>query len=212
MNSSNEEPVFYIAGNATKVKYTRPKFPSLYFPIKTNNKNSNSKYALNFSTSYIYYVTDIWQFTIYWCLILYPSAYIISGIITLYNLLHVRKRIFTKQRNKHNNNKNSSNSDVNISYELDPRTSEPSISETLKLNSSVMNSGIYYFLLLIYLLLYPIIGLIYGAINGTVIGFLLGVMYRSGLFSMSTWVPLCVSCCSLLYTILSSYKLFGYAM
>ncbi len=35
---------------------------------------------------HIYYVSDIWKFTLYWCLILYPSAYIISGIITLYNL------------------------------------------------------------------------------------------------------------------------------
>ncbi|OBA24574.1 hypothetical protein HANVADRAFT_28278, partial [Hanseniaspora valbyensis NRRL Y-1626] len=110
-----------------------------------------------FSTSYLYYVSDIWEFTILWCLILYPSAYIISGIITLYNLLHVHKRIFTKQKK-----------DTDSS--------------------------------------------IYGAIYGTVMGFLLGIIYRSGLFGMSTWVPLCVSCCSLLYTILSSYKLFGYAM
>lgn len=204
MNSSSATPVFFIAGDASKIKYNRPKFPSLYFPIKVHPKHDGTDMPTKFSTAYLFYVSDIWQFTIYWCLILYPSAYIISGIITLYNLLHVHQRVFTKVK--------SQIKDKTDDSELTPIISNASISNSLKLNSSMTNNGLYYFLILIYLLLYPTIGLIYGAINGTVIGFLLGIIYRSGLFGMSTWVPLCVSCCSLLYTILSSYKLFGYAM
>ncbi|OBA27681.1 hypothetical protein HANVADRAFT_38338 [Hanseniaspora valbyensis NRRL Y-1626] len=157
MNQSTINAVFYIPEDISKIRYDKPPFPSLYFPLKRSKTPTGTVTTRSFSTSYLYYVSDIWEFTILWCLILYPSAYIISGIITLYNLLHVHKRIFTKQKK-----------DTDSS--------------------------------------------IYGAIYGTVMGFLLGIIYRSGLFGMSTWVPLCVSCCSLLYTILSSYKLFGYAM
>lgn len=202
MNQSTMNTVFYIPEDISKIRYDKPPFPSLYFPLKRSKTPTGTATTRSFSTSYLYYVSDIWEFTILWCLILYPSAYIISGIITLYNLLHVHKRIFTKQ--KKDTDSSSSGDDFS--------TSDNSSSDNVKLNSSTTNNGIYYLLLLIYLLLYPTIGLVYGAIYGTVMGFLLGIIYRSGLFGMSTWVPLCVSCCSLLYTILSSYKLFGYAM
>lgn len=198
--------VFFITEDTSHIRYKSPKFPSLYFPIKRSYKPSSNGYSSNFSSSYIYYVSDIWKFTIYWCLILYPSAYIISGIITLYNLFHVHNRIFTKHSKKAEEGSTIADGD------FDPIRNEESKSGKLKLKSSMTNNSLYYFVILVYLLLYPTIGLVYGVINGTVIGFLLGILYRSGLFGMSTWVPLCISCCSLLYTILSSYRLFGYAM
>lgn len=198
--------VFFISEDSSHIRYRSPKFPSLYFPIKRSFKATTDRYSTNFSSSYIYYVSDIWKFTVYWCLILYPSAYILSGIVTLYNLLHVHNRIFTKHPRK------VQDGTIIAGADFDPISAEGSKSANLKLKSSKTNNSLYYFLILIYLLLYPTIGLVYGVINGTVIGFLLGILYRSGLFGMSTWVPLCVSCCSVLYTILSSYRLFGYAM
>lgn len=216
---SNISSLFYIAGESVEIRYKSPKFPSLYFPVKTK-KSSSGNYASKFSTSYIYYVSDVWKFTLYWCLILYPSAYIISGIITLYNLLHVHNRIFTKQKTHKENNKETvkkqegflSFNIANDGTVIEPSMSITSMNDSIKLNSSLTSNSIYYLIIFIYLLLYPTIGLVYGMIYGTVIGFLLGVIYRAALFGMSTWVPLCVSCCSLLYTILSSYKLFGFAL
>lgn len=217
---SNISSMFYIAGETVDIQYKSPKFPSLYFPVKNKKSSVGPTYASKFSTSYIYYVSDIWKFTLYWCLILYPSAYIISGIITLYNLLHVHNRIFTKQKTHKEMNKESVKKQegfLNFNKANDGSVIEPSMSltstiDSIKLSSSLTSNSIYYLIIFIYLLLYPTIGLIYGVIYGTVMGFLLGVIYRSALFGMSTWVPLCVSCCSLLYTILSSYKLFGFAL
>lgn len=213
---SNISSLFYIAGESLEIRYKSPKFPSLYFPVKTKKSSSGTNYASKFSTSYIYYVSDVWKFTLYWCLILYPSAYIISGIITLYNLLHVHKRIFTKQKTHEETlRKQEGGFEFNMTNEgtvMEPSMSITSMNDSIKLNSSLTSNSIYYLIIFIYLLLYPTIGLVYGMIYGTVIGFLLGVIYRAALFGMSTWVPLCVSCCSLLYTILSSYKLFGFAL
>ena len=212
---SNISSMFFVAGEFVDIRYESPKFPSLYFPV-TRKSSIGSKYESKFTTSYIYYVSDIWKFTLYWCLILYPSAYIVSGIITLYNLLHVHNRIFTKQQtHKENNKENIKKQEGFLTFNIsnDGSVIEPSsITESIQLNSSLTSNSIYYLIIFIYLLLYPTIGLVYGVIYGTVMGFLLGVIYRSALFGMSTWVPLCVSCCSLLYTILSSYKLFGFAL
>lgn len=213
---SNISSLFYTAGESVEIRYKSPKFPSLYFPVKMKTVPSEKSHTSNFSTSYIYYVSDVWKFTLYWCLILYPSAYIISGIVTLYNLLHVHNRIFTKQKT-HREIREKHEGFLNFNIANDGMAVEPSMSitsmnDSIKLNSSLTSNSIYYLIIFIYLLLYPTIGLIYGMIHGTVIGFLLGVIYRAALFGMSTWVPLCVSCCSLLYTILSSYKLFGFAL
>lgn len=217
---SNISSMFFVAGDSVDIRYKSPKFPSLYFPVKTRKSSAGTTYASKFTTSYIYYVSDIWKFTLYWCLILYPSAYIISGIITLYNLLHVHNRIFTKQKTHKENTKENIKKqqgflNFNIANDgsmIEPSISPTSITDSIKLSSSLTSNSIYYLIIFIYLLLYPTIGLVYGMIYGTVMGFLLGVIYRAALFGMSTWVPLCVSCCSLLYTILSSYKLFGFAL
>lgn len=50
--------------------YTRPSFPSLYWPINTSPGDSR----------YLYYQTDIWQFTLYWTLITYGAVHLSASL------------------------------------------------------------------------------------------------------------------------------------
>lgn len=49
-------------------------------------------------------------------------------------------------------------------------------------------------------------------IIGTVMGFLIGAIYRSGLFSMSTWVPMCCAVVQILLDVTMSYSMVGSIM
>ena len=50
---------------------------------------------------------------------------------------------------------------------------------------------------------------IQGLVTGTVMGFLIGAIYRSGLFAMSTWIPLCCAVASVLFDVVMSYSNVG---
>ncbi|KAG0668284.1 hypothetical protein C6P45_004844 [Maudiozyma exigua] len=55
-------------------------------------------------------------------------------------------------------------------------------------------------------------GGIQGFIVGTVMGFLIGAVYNSGLFAMSTWIPLCCAIAQILYEVVKSYSTIGSIM
>ncbi|CCH60249.1 hypothetical protein TBLA_0C04520 [Henningerozyma blattae CBS 6284] len=61
----------FITNNDIPVGYVTPPFPSLYWPI------NNQKY----NTSFLYDTTDIWKFSIYWCVILNECFYGVTGTI-----------------------------------------------------------------------------------------------------------------------------------
>ncbi|KFY19606.1 hypothetical protein V493_07894 [Pseudogymnoascus sp. VKM F-4281 (FW-2241)] len=51
--------------------YVAPPFPSLYWPLHTQPGVA----------SYLYYVNDIWRFTLYWTLIFYASFHIATATL-----------------------------------------------------------------------------------------------------------------------------------
>ncbi|SCV04525.1 LAME_0H19130g1_1 [Lachancea meyersii CBS 8951] len=60
----------FITSGDIPIGYVTPKFPSLFWPI------NNKKYTL----SYLYYITDIWKYTVYWTLILFMAFYVAAGL------------------------------------------------------------------------------------------------------------------------------------
>lgn len=62
------------------------------------------------------------------------------------------------------------------------------------------------------LLVYVTYGGIQGFIVGTVMGFLIGAIYNSGLFAMSTWIPICCAITQILYEVVKSYSTVGSIM
>lgn len=58
----------------------------------------------------------------------------------------------------------------------------------------------------VWVFFYLAVGATHGLVSGTVIGFLIGVMYRAGLFGMSTWIPLCVAVVQVLLIVVSTHS------
>ncbi|ODQ56700.1 hypothetical protein WICANDRAFT_37073, partial [Wickerhamomyces anomalus NRRL Y-366-8] len=54
---------------------------------------------------------------------------------------------------------------------------------------------------------YVLIGGVQGIISGTVVGLVLSAIYRAGLFSMSTWIPLCSGVFQILFNVVTSYSM-----
>lgn len=56
------------------------------------------------------------------------------------------------------------------------------------------------------MVIYLIYGGTQGLIAGTISGFLIGSIYSAGLFSMSTWIPLCCVIVQILFDVSVSYS------
>lgn len=195
----------FIASNNIPLGYQTPKFPSLYWPV------GNEQYSL----AYLYNVSDIWKFTLYWCLILNGIFYLGAAtwaIISqknqnyrrnnyLYNICSKNIHISSAYTNKKRNNNNSSNnerSSTSTDHHNDKRNKKNSNS-----TNSSNNNGIT--LPIIILTAYIVYAGIRGFVVGTVMGFLIGAIYRAGLFAMSTWIPLCCAVATVLYDVVMSF-------
>lgn len=60
--------------------------------------------------------------------------------------------------------------------------------------------------------MYVAFGGVQGLTAGTIMGFLIGAIYRSGLFSMSTWIPLCCAVVQILFDVVLGYSMIGSIM
>jgi hypothetical protein len=56
--------------NITPLDYTVPSFPSLYWPINARSGES----------FYLYGLTDIWRFTLYWTFLSYAAIYLATSL------------------------------------------------------------------------------------------------------------------------------------
>ncbi|EDO15922.1 hypothetical protein Kpol_480p9 [Vanderwaltozyma polyspora DSM 70294] len=137
----------FLTSEDIPVGYHKPPFPSLYWPI------SSKKYHV----SYLYDTKTIWEFTVYWSVILNGGFYLISGLMASYT--H-RKRA----------------------------------------------GGLWI------MVIYLFIGCAQGVVFGTVTGYLVSQIYISGLFAMSTWIPLCCAITQVLFDLCSSFSLGGMVM
>jgi hypothetical protein len=66
--------------------YTRPSFPSLYWPINPSPGDSR----------YLYYQSDIWRFTLYWTLLTYAGVHLSASLWAV--LMQLRSALATKTR------------------------------------------------------------------------------------------------------------------
>ncbi|CCK68451.1 May24p KNAG_0A07980 [Huiozyma naganishii CBS 8797] len=57
--------------------------------------------------------------------------------------------------------------------------------------------------------LYLLYAGIQGVVIGIIAGLLLGAIYRAGLFTMSTWIPLCCAVAQILFDVVMSYSHVG---
>ncbi|CAR56731.1 May24p [Kluyveromyces lactis] len=132
---------FFITGDVP-VGYQVPDFPSLYWPM------NNGK----FSVAYLYYLPDIWRFTIFWTMILFAIVYGTTGAIAW----TTHKKIL-------------------FGFWMIP--------------------------------LYIMIGMAQAFVSGTVVGILIAIIYKAGLFAMSTWIPLCCAVVQILFNVSTSYSM-----
>ncbi|KAF7506699.1 hypothetical protein GJ744_011528 [Endocarpon pusillum] len=76
-----------MALTATKevpADYTRPSFPSLYWPINPSPGESQ----------FLYYQSDIWRFTLYWTLLTYAAVHLSASLWAV--LMQLRSALTTK--------------------------------------------------------------------------------------------------------------------
>lgn len=62
------------------------------------------------------------------------------------------------------------------------------------------------------IVVYVLYGGVQGVAAGTITGFLIGSIYSAGLFSMSTWIPLCCVIVQILFDFSVSYSSSGSIM
>lgn len=126
------------------IGYITPSFPSLYWPI--NNRR--------YDTAFLYFVTDIWKFTLYWTFIFNGAFYATAG-------------------------------------------------GWASLNHWNRGKGLWI------VAMYMLYAGVQAIIMGTIMGFLIGAIYRSGLFAMSTWVPMCCAVVQILLDVTKSTSIIG---
>lgn len=137
----------FITSTDVPIDYKTPSFPSLYWPINDRR----------YDTAFLYFIEDIWKFTLYWTFIFNGAFYGGAGLYA--SLTHWKR-----------------------------------------------GGGLWIFGI------YMLYAGVQGMIIGTVMGFLIGAIYRSGLFSMSTWVPMCCAVVQILLDVTMSYSMVGSIM
>ncbi|ONH67299.1 hypothetical protein BON22_3006 [Cyberlindnera fabianii] len=59
---------------------------------------------------------------------------------------------------------------------------------------------------------YVILGGVQALISGTVLGLVIAAIYKAGLFSMSTWIPMCCGMIQILLNLVTSYPMMSVVM
>lgn len=83
----------FISSLSIPIGYQTPRFPSLHLPNIKHNE---------FLRSYLYYSTDIWHFTVLWCIIWWGIVYCVAGSLALVSMNRSRKahgQSITSRRN-----------------------------------------------------------------------------------------------------------------
>lgn len=67
----------FVSSLDAPVGYTTPKFPSLYWPL--------GSHTAQYEQLFLYYLYDIWRFTVFWFLILYGGMHAIAATMAIFN-------------------------------------------------------------------------------------------------------------------------------
>lgn len=63
---------FFVTAQNLPVGYLPPPFPSLFWPA--------GAFTPKFESAYLYYSSDVWNFTVCWSLIFFGTVYFIAGV------------------------------------------------------------------------------------------------------------------------------------
>ncbi|KAK5267213.1 hypothetical protein LTR96_007246 [Exophiala xenobiotica] len=148
----------YAYGAGVPRSYVSPEFPSLYWPIRAQPGQAR----------YLYYLSDIYRYTLYWSLITIVSAHICVAswaVLMQFSSASQRRKFLASPAGK------------NLSAKNRRLLGENPIGETL---------GWVWMIPVVYV----VMGGLEALLAGTMVGLVLGAVYNGGYFAMSTWTPL----------------------
>ena len=159
------------------LSYTTPGFPSLYWPIRASPGQPK----------YLYYLSDIWQFTLVWTLITTGLAHglVLTWAVMMQFASALHRRAYLK-----------SPAGRSLSAKNRKLLGENPISET---------AGWVWIVPMIYL----VIGGLEALLAGGIVGVVLGAVYNAGYFKMSTWTPLFWGVINMLVLVVASFRVQG---
>ena len=158
--------------------YTTPSFPALYWPFDAHPGQPQ----------YLYSLTDIWRFTLYWTLLTIPCAHL---VVSLWAVLMQLSTANGRHRYLHH-----TDAGKNLSRKNRKLLGEKPFQECLT-----------------WVWLIPVIYLVIGGLEaliaGSLVGLCLGAVYNAGYFAMSTWTPFIWGLVNMLVLILGGFRLQG---
>jgi hypothetical protein len=168
MSSSSGQP---------PLSYNTPSFPSLYWPIHVSPG----------TPQYLYHLSDIWLFTLYWTLITIGSAHL---LVALWAILMQFASAYQQR-----------------SYLRSPEGMKLSAKNRKLLGENPIRETASW--VWIVAVVYVVIGGIEALMAGSIVGLILGAVYNAGYFKMSTWTPLIWGIINLSVLVLSSFRVQG---
>jgi len=164
-------------GAGVPLSYTTPEFPALYWPV----------HARTGEAQYLYFLTDIYRFTLYWTLITLVAAHVFVAtwaVLMQFNSARHRRRYLLTPAGRRLSAKNRK------------LLGENPIAETLS-----------------WVWLIPVVYVVLGGLEatlaGSLVGLVLGAVYNAGYFRMSTWTPLMWGIINMLVLVVSSFRIQG---
>lgn len=164
-------------GGGVPISYVTPEFPALYWPI----------HASPGQAQYLYFLSDIYVYTVYWTLITIVAAH--TCVATWAVLMQFTS---ASQRKK---------------YLLSPEGKLLTAKNRKLLGENPIGETIGWVWLVP--VVYIIIGAAEALLAGSLVGLVLGAVYNAGYFRMSTWTPLLWGVINMLVLVVSSFRIQG---
>ena len=164
-------------GDGPPLAYSVPDWPALYYPVR----------AVPGEAQYLYYLSDIYRFVVYWTLACVGSAHLfvaIWAVLMQFSSANQRRKYLNTPAGKTLSSKNKK------------LLGENPVGETL---------GWVWLIPLVYI----VIGGLEALFAGSFVGLILGAVYNAGYFSMSTWTPLLWGVIIMLVLVVSSFRIHG---
>ncbi|EXJ82709.1 hypothetical protein A1O3_06523 [Capronia epimyces CBS 606.96] len=157
--------------------YVAPHFPALYWPVRAKAGEAQ----------YLYYLSDIYRYTLYWTLLTIVAAHICVAtwaVLMQFNSASQRKKYLSTPAGKRLSAKNRK------------LLGEYPFGET--------SSWVW-----LVPVVYIAIGGLEALLAGSMVGLILGAVYNAGYFRMSTWTPLLWGVINMLVLVVSSFRIQG---
>ncbi|KAI1625397.1 hypothetical protein EDD37DRAFT_608846 [Exophiala viscosa] len=167
----------YVYGAGVPSTYKTPKFPALYWPVRAEPGEAQ----------YLYYLGDIYRYTLFWTTITIVSAHLCVAcwaVLMQFSSATQRRQYLASPAGRKMSAKNRK------------LLGDNPIGETL---------GWVWIVPLVYVIL----GGLEALLAGTMVGLVLGAVYNAGYFAMSTWTPLLWGVINMLVLVVSSFRIQG---